>query len=41
MGGLLLNSVLVLLVRNFVSGFRLSGWVDVYILHRKYHVKPH
>ena len=29
--------MLLLLLRNFVSGFRL----DVYIPHRKYQIKPH
>ena len=37
-GRILLNSVLVLLPMNFVSGFRLEL---MYIPHRKYQVKPH
>ena len=36
-GRISLNSVLLVLLVNFINGFRL----DVYIPHRKYQVKPH
>ena len=39
-GGMSLNSLLLLLLVNFVSGFRLE-LVYVYITHHKYQVQPH
>ena len=40
-GRLPLNLVLLLLLVNFVSGFRLELMYIVYIPHRKYQVNPH
>ena len=40
-GEVFLNSVLLLLLVNFVSGFRLELiYIDIYIPDRKYRVKP-
>ena len=39
-GRISLNSVLLLLLVNFVSGFRLES-IYVYTPHRKYQVEPH